>query len=175
MSPRALALALALTGVAWAVLVFTPWIVRPELVPPGSGLTPRPPGGETRRPEELAEVAGRSTAACGNLGLSLVQAGRSREALPFLERALELVSRGERNPTNREIWTVHIARALAVARGAEGDRDGVLSALRRHRAAVTSVRDAMVSGDPKIRQEYDEILAKDDRMIARLENPSGGG
>ena len=174
-SPRALALALALTGAAWAVLAFTPWIIRPDLVPPGSGLTSRPPGGETRRPEELAEVAGRSTAACGNLGLSLVQAGRSREALPFLERALELAERGERNVTNREIRTAHIARALAVARGAEGDRAGVLSALRRHRAAVAAVRDAMVSGDPKIRQEYDGILAKDDRMIERVENPSRDG
>ena len=160
--------ALIIVAGAWAVLALTPWVIQPELVPPSaSGVSGSPREREwylialTRSPDRSAPVL-------HNVAQVLAQAGQYKHALPLLEKALALTSEDAGEPVARTVRTSRILFDLARLRAALGDRAGVLDALRRHRDAVRTLRDAMISADPKIREEYDQIIADDDRMIGGL-------
>ena len=173
-SRRSGAVAMALLAVCWAVLTLTSWVIRPELIPPGSGLAPEPAGGESRRLPDPSGAAGRSAAGAHNAGASLLMAGRIGEAIPWLERALALTAKEDGPSLEGKVRASRILMDLARARDGTGSRAGTIAAVRQHRESVLAVRDAMVSGDSKIRDEYDAILSRDDRLIARLAALPGG-
>ena len=101
-------------------------------------------------------------------------AGRIGEAIPWLERALALTAKEDGPSLEGKVRASRILMDLARARDGTGSRAGTIAAVRQHRESVLAVRDAMVSGDSKIRDEYDAILSRDDRLIARLAALPGG-
>jgi hypothetical protein len=164
------ALAAPLVALAlWILLDFTPLLIAPELLHPG-------PDRSAPRSNAALDASDRESGVIlYHRGLVLARSRRYSEAAAVLKRALDLLP--ERSP-GEQARRLRARYELAMILSAAGDPAAAAAALEAHAAGVRQLRDALLSEDPKIRDEYDRIVAADEGLIGRLRNapsPRGQG
>ncbi len=150
----------------WTILMCTRWVIAPALLNPISltlaGATVPAPEYATAvrtHPDSLLE--------CRNLGLLLLTQHRNAQAAQLFEKALSLVNQNAPHSQSTDVLRCRLFWELTQARMAEGNGPEATKTLRQHIAMIERIRDGMVSGDPKLRAEYNHLIDVRSQLIAR--------
>lgn len=146
----------------WVVLVLTPCVIQPLLLPDPKAWIDA---------EAMHDPDGNQALYLHHAGLLGLQFAMHKYAVEQLEAALSHVADepGDR-PTEAAIRRCRILHDLARARVAAEDPAGAAQALRQEAAAIEKLRDAMISGDPFVRESYDFNIADCRRRAAELDH-----
>lgn len=159
------------TLVLWLLFTFTPVFIAPELVHPSIRLANYTNRQYERYAAALNKSGCKSAAAEYNRGLILKKEERFQEAEVAYRKALELIPVG--GGRGEAIRRLRIWEDLAIVEKALGNGTAAAEALRKHARAVKAIQNTMVSGEAKIHDYYDRIIANDKRLIKKLAESSG--
>ena len=141
-----------------SIVAFTPWLIEPALVPPNLyiGIT------QTVRPDFYTKAVDgnpNSSILRWHLGKSYLRVGKIWDADKQFSTALEILARDKDDYRTIAIQRFRLLGYLARVRIAVGDKSGAADALQEQIAVAELLRDGMISGDPKVLEEFNQLIS----------------
>ena len=140
-----------------SILAFTPWLIEPALVPPnfytGITLTDRP-----NLYTKAVDANPNSSILRWHLGLHYMRVGKIWDADKQFSTALEILTRDKDDYHTIAIQRFRLLGYLADVRIAMGKKKGAADALHEQIAMAELLRDGMISGDPKVLEEFNQLI-----------------
>ncbi len=167
-SSVAMTLGVVATVGLWGVLALTSWPVQPALLDP-MVVAPSGPAADQRYANAV-EADPDCPVLRHHLGLARLRQGKVGQAAEQFDASLSLLDRHPRATRGVAVQRCCVLYDLARARSAMGDAVGALAAVEGHLAAIKWLRDSMVSRDPKVRAEFNCVIAEREAARARLVN-----
>jgi hypothetical protein len=157
-----------LTTLVWLLLVFTPWILNPALLNPSYASVVLAPTDQEWQARSVL-LSGSDHYLVDYYKAILEQPRDPARARKLLERSLDGLIRSGRHDLDTSVQRSWILYRLALVSAVQGDKGAAIGFLQSHMAEVERVKQMRISADPKVDEEYRQIVAERKRDLECLQ------